>query len=444
MKCLVLAGGLGKRLWPVSGPNTPKPFHRLASSSRTLLGETLIRAQFLGATEIIVIGNEKNVFQIREEVSNIETSTLVVLERDNLDTAVAVIAGALIAHPRDNLVVLPADHYLEDPIAFKEDIELGLSHLSKGHLIMFGANPTYPETEYGYIEKGAESAGICKVGEFKEKPDRETALKYIDSRNYLWNTGILCFQVACFLDDARRLAPRFFDTANTMLASSERSERTITLPRIVDRSFSPLSIDYALLERAHNLLVIPIRCNWSDLGTWDKVWDFSEKDDQNNFVEGNVTIDDVQGSFISVDKVPVFVSGVKRLTVVGNENGILVSDLRALGSIKEFVAENKVKDTQRETALAQNFSELDGPFGLKQHVSTIRLSSGQKKILKTEPSWDKHCIVRRGKGRLKTKLETRDLISREAFTVYNGERAEITNAYSEPLEIVEVEVFILQ
>jgi mannose-1-phosphate guanylyltransferase/mannose-6-phosphate isomerase len=351
---VILSGGSGTRLWPLSKTEKPKQFLPLVGD-RTLFEDTLLRLEGLpGLADPIVVCNESHRFLVAEQLREIGTkASAIVLEPVGRNTAPAIAIAAMIAARTGSdsagpemgsdpiLLVLPADHVIADPDAFREAIEQGVAAARTGKLVTFGIVPTHPETGYGYIEQGASQGGWSAVARFVEKPDAATAQTYVDSGRFLWNSGMFVFGAAAFLDELGRHAPAIRTVCESALSGLRADDDFTRLGPEFLKSPSD-SVDYAVMEKTDRAAVVPLDAGWSDVGSWGALFDVLDKDKDNNVLRGNVVTSGVENSLVISGSRKVLVLGLHDVIVVDDEDALLIMRKGSSQDLKLALA--KVKD----------------------------------------------------------------------------------------------------
>ena len=318
---VILSGGSGTRLWPLSTREAPKQFLEL-------LGEPLFEAT-LGRVEELGLGATLTVVTGRDQIVAVEKSlarrememATILVEPSGRNTAPAVVAAALIADPDEVLVVLPSDHLIIDIPAFGAAVAEAVELARDGALVTFGIEPGRPETGYGYIEKGEPVGSGFRVDRFKEKPDQSEATRLAADGAHLWNSGMFVFGAGQILTEARRQAADIVAGVEAALPAG----RTGTIE--LEESFSDvasISIDHALMEKAENAVVIPLDAGWSDVGSWHSVWELSERDENGNSLIGDVVALDVADSYVRSESKTVAIAGLTGLVVVVTPDVVLI------------------------------------------------------------------------------------------------------------------------
>ncbi|MCP4009653.1 MAG: mannose-1-phosphate guanylyltransferase/mannose-6-phosphate isomerase, partial [Proteobacteria bacterium] len=329
---VVLSGGSGSRLWPLSREHYPKQFLPLVGDN-TLLQDTVSRvAGFAGVAEPIIVCNEAHRFLVAEQMQNIGQPTQsIILEPVGKNTAPAVAVAALQAlKQNDNpvLMVLPADHIIRDVEALEAAVSEGYELAGKGKLITFGIVPSSPETGYGYIETGKEisASNAFEVKQFVEKPDQQTALNYVSGGNYLWNSGMFMFQARQYLQELELYEPDMFAACQKALNDAVHDLDFTRLNKQAFEASPANSIDYAVFEKTLNAAVIPLAAGWSDVGSWSSLWEACDKDEHGNVNTGETLPLDTQGSYLYSSGRLIATMGIKDSIVVETADAVLVAD----------------------------------------------------------------------------------------------------------------------
>jgi mannose-1-phosphate guanylyltransferase/mannose-6-phosphate isomerase len=317
---VVLSGGVGTRLWPLSTKGTPKQFLELLDEP--LFEATLSRVKKFGGSDPIVVTGRDQIPAVEKSLADMEIDgATIVVEPSGRNTAPAVVAAALVAEPEEVLVVLPSDHLITNDVAFRQAVTQAVELARDGALVTFGIEPSRPETGYGYIGMGKRIGPGFQVDQFKEKPDEDEAAQLAAGGAHLWNSGMFVFGAGQILGEARRQAPEIVTGVEAALPA-ERSG-TIRL----GESFSGLpsiSIDHAIMEGAENGVVIPLDAGWSDVGSWHSVWELSEQDEHGNSLIGDVVAVDAADNYVRSESKTVAIAGVAGLVVVVTPEVVLI------------------------------------------------------------------------------------------------------------------------
>lgn len=343
---VVLAGGAGSRLWPVSRTSLPKQFAHLPGQANTLFQETVLRLD--GITEAqdpLVICHEEHRFLAAEQLRQLDKSaSSILLEPIARDTAPALALAALhgtCGNDDPILLVLPADHVIANSAALLSTIEAGLNLAEQGHLVTFGVSPASPETGYGYIALGEplllQDAWIVK--EFKEKPNRELAEQFIASGCHLWNSGMFMFRASVYLNQLNLFAPDIYLNCKKAYAAANLTADFISIPLAPLADCRAQSIDFAVMEKTEKAAVISLDAGWNDVGSWDAMWQLQSKDDEGNSIEGDVFAVEVKRSLIHSESRLVAAVGLNDVIIVETADAVLVASAEKAQLVKEAVSQ---------------------------------------------------------------------------------------------------------
>ncbi|MBL4783577.1 MAG: mannose-1-phosphate guanylyltransferase/mannose-6-phosphate isomerase [Porticoccaceae bacterium] len=448
---VVLSGGSGSRLWPLSRAHYPKQFIPLASE-QTMLQETLGRLQGLSAEALspLVICNEQHRFMVAEQLRELDVLAKgILLEPVGRNTAPAVALAALAAAPDEILLVLPADHVINDIGAFHSAIELACSEAEKGALVTFGVVPTSAQTGYGYIQ--AVSDGVSEEGglvaqriqQFVEKPDLATAQAYVDSGDYYWNSGMFAFKAGRYLEELARFQP---DMLNACRAAFDGARVDMDFTRLDKAAFSACpddSIDYAVMEKTDNAVVIPLDAGWSDIGSWSALWDISAKDEQGNSCKGDVLAVDTHDSYLHSNGRLLATVGIKDLVVVETDDAILVADKSRVQDVKTVVNQLKAqgrseRESHRKVYRPWGFYDSIAANGRYQ-AKRIVVNPGARLSLQKHYHRAEHWVVVQGTGLVTRGEEELTLAVNESIYIPIGMKHRLENPGRIPLEIIEVQ-----
>ncbi len=448
---VVLSGGSGSRLWPLSRAHYPKQFIPLASE-QTMLQETLGRLQGLRADALspLVICNEQHRFMVAEQLREMDVVVQnILLEPVGRNTAPAVALAALAANADDILLVLPADHVIDDIGAFHAAIELACREAEKGALVTFGVVPTSAQTGYGYIQAasdGEPNAGglfAQRIAQFVEKPDLTTAQAYVDSGDYYWNSGMFAFKASRYLEELARFQP---DMLKACRAAFEGASVDMDFTRLDKAAFSACpddSIDYAVMEKTDNAVVIPLDAGWSDIGSWSALWDISDKDAQGNTCKGDVLAVDTHDSYLHTNGRLLATVGVKDLVVVETDDAILVADKSRVQDVKAVVNQLKAqgrseRESHRKVYRPWGFYDSIAANGRYQ-AKRIVVNPGARLSLQKHYHRAEHWVVVQGTGLVTRGDEELTLSVNESVYIPIGMKHRLENPGRIPLEIIEVQ-----
>ena len=345
---VILSGGAGTRLWPVSRRAHPKPFMELVDGE-TLAEKTLRRAKAVsGNAPVITVTSRDYYFYTRDLYSALggnPANEHFLLEPMGRNTAPAIALAAMCVrdnvHEDASLLVMPADHLIADLRNFEASVKEAQQLSNDGHLVTFGIHPTHPETGFGYIRQGEAltTSGGYKVAEFVEKPDEATAIQYLESGEYHWNSGMFCFQASTFLDSLKRYAPDVYRAAARVWEATDKSESPIELPAELFSECPSISVDYAVMERAENTAVVVSDFGWSDIGSWKAISELYASDEAGNSIKGKAVMVGSTECFVQSEDRLIAAVGVNNLIIVDTGDAVLVTDRNQAQDVKEVVSQ---------------------------------------------------------------------------------------------------------
>lgn len=448
---VILAGGVGSRLWPVSRSMLPKQFIDIPGMQGSLFQNTLERLG--GLPEIgdpVVLCNDDHRFLVAEQLRQLgQEHCHILLEPVGRNTAPAVALAALLARQDaadPYLLVLPADHVIRDRAVFQQAIATALQAAQEGKLSTFGIVPSVPETGYGYIEKGSALDGVAGFGvkEFVEKPNKEAAQAYLDSGNYLWNSGMFLFSATTYLNELQKHAPDIFEVCHRAYEKIERGDDFQRIPEALFASCRGESIDYAVMEKTDSAAVVPLDAGWSDLGAWDAIWEMQAKSEQGNAISGDVIVADVQNSLIQSSTRLVAVAGVSDIVVVETADAIMVTQRDRAQSVKELV--RLLHEQEREESVLHSL--VYRPWGSYESLSSrpgyqvkhIKVNAGASLSLQLHHKRAEHWVGLKGVAVVTCDDREFELHPNESTHIPLGSKHRLTNNSSEPIEIIEVQI----
>lgn len=445
---VVLCGGSGTRLWPLSRTIHPKQLLPLVND-KTMLQNTLLRVEnALHYAPPLVMCNQEYRFIVAEQLR--EAGFLksdIFLEPAGRNTAPAVTIAALHVSKEEHdpiLLVMPADHIITDTAEFHATIKAGVVLAEQGYLVTFGVVPTKPETGYGYILKGEALAGSAgyQVQRFVEKPSVEKAQHYMESGDYLWNSGMFLFRASAFLHAMQRFAPDIYSASKEAMASLSMDLDYYRLSKAF-LSIRSESIDFAVMEKADNIAVLPLQSDWSDVGSWDVLWQISEKNAEGNVTRGQVYTEQVSNSYLRADKRLLAVVGLSDIAVIETADAVLVAHQNHCQAIKSLVG--ALKDNQREEANAHHC--VYRPWGYYDslnktdhyQIKHIVVKPGAKLSLQLHHHRSEHWVIISGTATVTRDEETFELVANESVYIPVGAKHRIENNTLVPLHLIEVQ-----
>jgi len=447
---VILSGGAGTRLWPLSREAMPKQFLRLMSD-RSLLQDTLLRVQGLDRVRApIVVANQEHRFMVAEHLRTIDvTPHTLFLEPVARNTAPALAAAAwrIVSDDPDGLMlVLPSDHYIPDGAAFRRGVDDAVSAAAKGYLVTFGIAPRWPETGYGYIEKGdaLDGCGSCHgVSHFLEKPNEENATRFVASGRYYWNSGMFLFGARKYLDELERLQPLM---VKACCSAVDGAQRDMDFMRLSAEAFalSPsISVDYAVLEHTSDAAVLPVDYEWTDLGSWKALWDIGAKDPAGNVMRGDVQVDGVTDTYICAEHRLVTAIGVKDLVVVETPDAVLVAHRDEVQRVRQLVDEMKARK-RREPLTHRRVYRPWGSYesvdeGGRFQVKHITVNPGCKLSSQMHHHRAEHWVVVSGTAKVTRGDEEVLLTENQSTYIPLGVCHRLENPGRIPLQLIEVQ-----
>jgi mannose-1-phosphate guanylyltransferase/mannose-6-phosphate isomerase len=453
---VILAGGSGTRLWPLSRQLYPKQFMQLVES-HTLLQSTMLRLSLLdGIQPPIVVCNEKHRFIVAEQLREIDIQPqAIVLEPVGRNTAPAIaVAGLLVRPEQENsiLLVLPADHYIEDHQGLANTVTQGGRFARQGRLVTFGVVPQAPETGYGYIRKGEAiddgqaSEGIppvWRIDQFVEKPALETARSYLASGDYCWNSGMFMFRADRLIEEMQTHAPDILSACRSAMAKAEIDLDFYRLDKPAFEACPTDSIDYAVMEKTESGAMVALESSWNDLGSWEALWQAGRKDSDGNVVHGDVCLQDVKNSFVYATGRLVTAVGLTEHVVVETKDAVFVAPRHHVHQVKALV--ERLKSGNRQEAYTHK--KVYRPWGSYESVDGTerfqvkRITVKPKAILSSQKHFHRaeHWIVVRGTARVTRGDDVFILKEDESTYIPLGTVHRLENPGRIPLELIEVQ-----
>jgi mannose-1-phosphate guanylyltransferase/mannose-6-phosphate isomerase len=448
---VVLSGGAGTRLWPLSRELYPKQLLPL-TSDYTMLQETVRRLAGLQVTAPIVVCNDAHRFIVAEQLRAIDSpAQAIVLEPVGRNTAPAIALAALSALAANEahgdgdalLLVLPADHVIRDLAAFRAAVQIAAAAARAGELVTFGVVPLAPETGYGYIQRGAALASGWRIARFVEKPGRSTAEEFLASGGYYWNSGMFLFGARRYLEELRRLAPDIAAACEQAFASAQRD---LDFTRIDAAAFAACrseSIDYAVMERTGNAVVVPLDAGWSDVGSWSSLHAACTPDADGNVIRGDVLAEETHDSYLHAESRLVAVVGLNDHVVVETKDAVLVAPRDRVQDVKALVARIR-QDGRSEHLLHRevfrpwgSYDSLDS--GERFQVKRLTVRPGGVLSLQLHHHRAEHWVVVSGTARITRGEEVFLLEENQSTYIPIGVRHRIENPGKVPLHIIEVQ-----
>ena len=447
---VILSGGSGTRLWPLSRELYPKQLLPLVGD-RTMLQETVTRVD--GVADVgapLVVCNESHRFMVAEQMLELGvTPAAIVLEPVGRNTAPAVAVAALVALAPDDgqadpvLLVLPADHVIRDVDSFREAVAAGRAAAEAGKLVTFGVVPDSPETGYGYIRKARGAGPAFPVAEFVEKPDHATAVRYVQSGEYFWNSGMFMFRARAYLAELKKHAPAMLEACEATVAGAQRD---LDFTRLSAAAFGACpgdSIDYAVMEKTAEAVVVPLDAGWSDVGSWSALQDALPRDPAGNVTSGDVIVEGTTGSYLHSTSRLIAAVGLTDHVVVETKDAVLVAPRDKVQDVKALVNQLKVQG-RYETSLHREVFRPWGSYdsidnGERFQVKRLVVKPGAQMSLQLHHHRAEHWIVVSGTARITRGEETFLLGENESTFIPMGTKHRIENPGKVTLHIIEVQ-----
>jgi len=446
---VILSGGAGTRLWPMSRQEFPKQLLPLASPV-SMIRDTLARVDdAVQYSDPMIITAEALRFTVAEEVRLGERPASIILEPSARNTAPAVAAAALLAAETDPdtiLLVMPSDHVITDAAAFQHLVQAGAKAARDGWLVTFSMTPTRPETGYGYIKVAAplpDHPAVHKVAAFVEKPDAARAQGFIDQGNHFWNSGMFLFKASAFLDELKRFAPDILTHVSAAIAAKTTDLDFIRLEATAFGQAPSISIDYAVMEHTDKAATIFGTIGWTDVGSWSELWSIAQKDNSGNVTLGDVILNDTKGSYLRSEGPMIATSGIDNLVVVATDDAVLVTTRERAQDVKLLVEQLRQSGRTEHATHTQVYR----PWGYFQtihqgdrfQVKRLTLKPGAKISLQKHFHRAEHWVVVNGTA-LVTKGETSQIIrENESIYIPLGTVHRLENPGKVPLNVIEVQ-----
>jgi mannose-1-phosphate guanylyltransferase/mannose-6-phosphate isomerase len=442
MKVLILAGGSGTRLWPASREAYPKQFLKL-KGGKSLLQQTLERLlNIVSPQDILLLTNEQYEFLVLSDVNEVskDLADNILLEPARRNTAPAIALGMkyclerLRTSPEEVLFVCPSDHIIKPVEKFVEYVKLAEKVARQGYIVTFGIKPLYPETGYGYIKiTGEDLGGYYLVERFTEKPDLETAKRILSEGNYFWNSGMFVFTIETMIEELRLCAPEIYQLFDQPL-----DDMIANFPKMPD-----ISIEYAVMEKSKRVVAIPMDIYWSDIGSWDSLYDALDKDEKSNVIFGNILAKDIEGCLVIGNKRLIATVDLKDLIIVETDDAILIAKRGSAQKVKHVVEELKRErriEVFEHRTVYRPWGEctiLEERPGYK--IKRIVVKPGASIDPQIHPHWSKHWIVVKGTAKVTIGNKVMYIHENESVYVPKSTPHRLENSGKITLEIIEVQ-----
>jgi mannose-1-phosphate guanylyltransferase/mannose-6-phosphate isomerase len=429
-----------KQLLPIAGEKTMLQATALRTSA--LPTASMKRSEY----KHLIVCNETHRFSVAEQMMGIERRAQIILEPEGRNTAPAIALAALLARDVDPdvlLLVMPADHVIKDIAAFQAAVLRGVEAAENGKLVTFGIVPKSPETGYGYIKASPDNGAAVPVEAFVEKPDEATARSYLDSGNYFWNSGMFLFKAGAYLNELQQLAPEMSAACESSM-SGKTHDGDFVRPDPERFAASPSdSIDYAVMEKSGNAMMVPLDAGWSDVGSWSALHDVSAKDDRGNTLSGDTVAYDCDNTFVQAEDRLVAVAGLRDTIVVETKDSVMVADRNKSQDVKELVEQLKAQGREEIKLHRQVFRPWGSYDSVDMadnfQVKRLIVKPGAVLSLQKHAHRSEHWVCVKGKALITRNDEEFTLGVNESTYVAIGDVHRIANPYDEPVHIIEVQ-----
>lgn len=445
---VIMAGGSGSRLWPLSRQLNPKQFLTLVDAEYSLLQATIQRLEGLDAGLPLLICNEQHRFLAAEQLRLLGMDKAnILLEPVGRNTAPAIALAAIQACELADdpiLLVLAADHLIQDVEAFHASLQTALPLAAKGKLVTFGILPTHAETGYGYLEKGdSVGEGGFRVNRFVEKPDLERANQYLESGDYFWNSGMFMFRASRYLQELEKFSPDILAACREALSKGEQDMHFTRVDHAAFAACPEDSIDYAVMEKTADAVMVSLDAGWSDIGSWSALWDVGVKSADGNVLKGDVICERTQGSYVHAEHRLVATVGVNDLVIVETKDAVLVAHKDQVQDVKKIVEQLK-SDKRHEHA---NHREVYRPWGVydcidqgeRYQVKRITVKPGAKLSVQMHHHRAEHWIVVSGVAKVTNGDKTYLVTENQSTYIPIGQVHALENPGKIMLELIEVQ-----
>lgn len=442
MKSIILAGGSGSRLWPLSRDMYPKQLLSLGSEI-SLLQQTFKRLnKFTEAKDILTITNVKHCSDIKLQLNALDNSNIVLGEPLSKNTAPAIACALEYFRQQDNkddvVLIVPSDHLIMQTEKFYTTVQEGIKLAEQGYIVTFGIKPNYPETGYGYIKTEKPLSTGYKVERFVEKPDLETAKKYLESGNYFWNGGIFIGKISTFLEEIKKFEPSIYNNLTQLDFSTDNN-----ITYSIYEKMKSISIDYAVMEKSDKIALVELQSDWNDLGSWQSIYDVRPKDADGNVLTGKVITNNVKNSFIYSQKEIVAVSDLENICIVETEDAIMACKLDESQNVKQLY--QKLKESESDTT--QLHKTVFRPWGYYTCLNsgegyltkTICVMPKQKLSIQSHNHRSEHWVVLEGHALVVKDGKEYNIDAGDSIDIPLGVKHSLQNPYDNVLKIIEVQ-----
>ena len=439
---VIMAGGSGTRLWPLSRAAHPKQFLRLHGED-TMLQATVKRLSGLDIQASITICNEEHRFFVAEQLREIDKLGSIILEPVGRNTAPAIALAALTAKDDPLLLVLAADHVIQDEAAFREAVIRAIPPAEAGKLVTFGIVPSAPHTGYGYIKRGKDLGEGFEVDAFVEKPSSDVAQDYFSSDDHYWNSGMFLFRASTYLEELKKFRPDILEQCKASVMDVKTDLDFVRVNKEMFESCPAESVDYAVMEKTTHAVVVPMDAGWSDIGSWSSLWDISEKDNEGNSTHGDVILHNTRNSYVRTDNKLVAVIGVDDLVITSTKDALMVAHKDSVQDVKiitEMLKVNSRSEWELNREVYRPWGKYDSiDSGEGYQAKRITVKPGAKLSVQMHHHRAEHWIVVAGSAMVTNGDKTFLLSVNESTYIPIGAVHALENPGKVDLELIEVQ-----
>lgn len=442
IKAVIMAGGSGTRLWPLSRAAHPKQFLALHGDD-TMLQATVKRLSGLNIQSSVTICNEEHRFFVAEQLREIDKLGSIILEPVGRNTAPAIALAALSSEDDPLLLVLAADHVIQDQAAFTKAVSDAIPLAESGMLVTFGIVPNEPHTGYGYIKGGEEQGCGFSVDEFVEKPSVEIAKSYISSGGYYWNSGMFLFKASRYLEELKKFRPDIYEACKSAMTDAQSDLDFLRINKEKFEACPSESVDYAVMEKTTDAVVVPLDAGWSDIGSWSSLWDISKKDGNGNASHGDVMLHNSKNSYVRTDGKLVAAIGVDDLVIISTKDVLMVAHKESVKDVK-VIAEQLKANSRSEWELHREVYRPWGKYdsidsGERYQAKRITVKPGAKLSVQMHHHRAEHWVVVSGTAKVTNGDKTFLLSENESTYIPVGAIHALENPGKVELELIEVQ-----
>lgn len=442
IKAVVMAGGSGTRLWPMSRSIYPKQFLKL-TGNHSMLQSTIKRLQPLNISSSVIVCNEEHRFLVAEQLREIDEQGSIILEPMGKNTAPSIALAAFLAKNDPLLLVLAADHVIKDNVGFKNAVNKAIPLAESGKLVTFGIVPSKAHVGYGYIKKGTRIDNGFIVDKFVEKPTKDVAHEYVESKAYLWNSGMFMFKASRYLEELKEYRPDIYEACKASVINPEKDMDFTRIDADKFEACMPESIDCAIMEKTSEAVVVPMDLGWSDIGSWTSLWEISSKDEKGNSSQGDVTLHNSKECFVRAENKFVSAIGLNEIVIIDTKDALLVAHKDSVQDTKIIVEQLKEKgrsEWESHREVFRPWGKYDSiDKGHQYHVKRITVNPGAKLSVQKHKHRSEHWIVVSGCAKVTNDDKIFILQKNESTYIPVGAIHSLENPGKDNLELIEVQ-----